>query len=75
MPNLVNCIKVAASTDRYAIIRDPVGWHRVPTLLHHLIAQVLSTLHPSSVLIIQYLDVILFSEAGHGTQISVQFQV
>ena len=58
--SLVNCIRVAASTDRYAIVRVPFGWHEAPGLVQHLIDRVLSSLPPTAVLIIQYLDDILF---------------
>ena len=59
-PDMLNCIRVAAATDRYAFVRVPFGWHQAPGLVQHLIARVLETLPPSSVLIIQYLDDILF---------------
>ena len=59
-PSLVNCIQVAAGSDRYAIVRVPFGWHQAPGLVQHLIDRVLSSLPPSAVLIIRYLDDILF---------------
>ena len=58
-PSLVNCIRVAAGTNRYAIVRVPFGWHQAPGLVQHLIDRVLSSLPPTAVLVIQYLDDIL----------------
>ena len=59
-PSLVNCIRVAAGTDRYAIVRVPFCWHQAPKLAQHLVDRVLSSLAPTAVLIIQHLDEILF---------------
>ena len=48
------------STVWYAIVLVPFGWHQAPGLVQHLIARMLSALRPSSVLIVQYLDDVLF---------------
>ena len=51
---------MAAGSDRYAIVRVPFGWHQAPGLVQHLIDRVPSSLPPTAVLILQYLDDILF---------------
>ena len=59
-PSLVNYIRVTAGRDRYAIVKVPSGWHQAPRLVQHLIDRVLSSLPPTVVLVVQYLDNIFF---------------
>ena len=58
--HLMNSIRVAAGSARYAIIRVPFGWHQAPSLVQHLISRVLNSIDPKSIVIIQFLDDILF---------------
>ena len=53
-------VRVAAAGTTYALVCVPFGWHQAPGLVQHLIAAVLSELPHTQVVIVQYLDDILF---------------
>ena len=57
---IVNRIRVPAGTGPCAIAIVLFGWHQAPGLVGHLIDRVLSSLPPTTVVITQYLDDILF---------------
>ena len=51
---------MAAAGTTYALVRVPFGWHQAPGLVLHLIADVLCGLPDTQMVIVQYLDDILF---------------
>ena len=59
-PQLLNSVRIGAGGDRYCIVRVPFGWHQAPGLVQHLISRVLATVPSDTVVVIQYLDDILF---------------
>ena len=62
-PPLANTIRVAAQGHTYAFLRVPFGWHRAPGLVQALISDLLGDLGRGVVVVVQYLDDILF--VGH----------
>ena len=65
---MARAVRVAAAGTTYALVRVPLGWHQARGLVQHLIAAVLSELRDTQVVIVQYLDDILFCrtrQAGH----------
>ena len=59
-PAMAGAVRVAAAGTTYALVRVAFGWHQAPGLVQHLIAVLLSKLPDTQVVIIQYLDDILF---------------
>ena len=59
-PAMAEAVRVAAAGTTYALVRVPFGWHQAPGLVQHLIAAVLFELANTQVVIVQYLDDILF---------------
>ena len=59
-PAMAGAVRVAAAGTTYALVRVPFGWHQVPGLVLHLIADVLSELPDTQMVIVRYLDNILF---------------
>ena len=57
---MAGAVRVATAGTTYALVRVPFGWHQAPGLVQHLIAAVLSELPDTQVVIVQYLDDILF---------------
>ena len=59
-PPLANTIRVAAQGHTYAFLRVPFGWHQAPGLVQALISDLLRDLGKGGVVVVQYLDDILF---------------
>ena len=59
-PDLAGAIQVAAGNRTYALLRVPFGWHYAPGLVQALIADLLRDLDPDGVVVVQYLDDVLF---------------
>ena len=59
-PAMAGAVRLAAAGTTYAPVRVPSGWHQARGLLQHLIAAMLSELLDTQVIIVQYLDDILF---------------
>ena len=59
-PAMAGAARVAAAGTTCALVRVPFGWHQVPGLVQHFIGAVLSELPGMQVIIVQYLDDILF---------------
>ena len=59
-PDVVGAIWVAAGNCTYALLRVPFGWHQAPGLVQALIADLLRDLDPDGVVVVQYLDDVLF---------------
>ena len=59
-PPMAWAVRVAAAGTTYALVRVSFGWHQAPGLVQHLIVAILSQLRDTQVVIIQYLDDILF---------------
>ena len=57
---MAGAVRVATPGTTYALVRVPFGWHQAPGLVQHLIAAVLSQLSDTQVVIVHYLDDILF---------------
>ena len=57
---MAGAVRVAAVGTTYALVRVPFGWHQAPGLVQHLIGALLSELPNTQVVIVQYLDDILF---------------
>ena len=62
-PPLASTIRVAAQGRTYAFLRVPFGWHQAPGLVQALISDLLGDLGRGGVVVVQYLDDILF--VGH----------
>ena len=62
-PPLTSTIRVAAQGRTYAFLRVPFGWHQAPALVQALISDLLRDLGRGGVVVVQYLDDILF--VGH----------
>ena len=69
-PAMAGAVRVAAAGTTYALVRVPFGWHQAPGLVQHLIAAVLSELPDTQVVIVQYLDDILF--VGRDRQVTTR---
>ena len=61
-PPLANTIRVAQG-HTYAFLRVPFGWHQAPGLVQALISDLLGDLGRGGLVVVQYLDDILF--VGH----------
>ena len=59
-PAMAGAVGVAAAGTTYAFMRVPFGWHQAPGPVPHLIGALLSQLHDTQAVIVQYLDGILF---------------
>ena len=59
-PAMGGAVRVAAASTTYALVRVPFGWHRALGLVQHLIGALLFELLDTQVVIVQYLDDILF---------------
>ena len=69
-PAMAGAVRVAAAGTTYALVRVPFGWHQAPGLVQHPIAAVLSELPDTQVVIVQYLDDILF--VGRDRQVTTR---
>ena len=72
-PAMVGAVRVAGqwpSGTTYALVRVPFSWHQALGLVQHLIAAVLSELPDTQVVIVQYLDDILF--VGRDRQVTTR---
>ena len=67
---MAGTVRVAVAGTTYALFRVPFGWHQAPGLVQHLIAAVLSELPDTQVVIVQYLDDILF--VGRDMQVTTR---
>ena len=71
--HVAGAVRVAGqwpSGTTYALVRVPFSWHQALGLVQHLIAAVLSELPDTQVVIVQYLDDILF--VGRDRQVSTR---
>ena len=59
-PAMARAVCLAAAGTTYALVRVPFAWHQARGLLQHLISAMLSELLDTQVVIVQYLDDILF---------------
>ena len=69
-PAMAGAVCVAVVGTTYALVRVPFGWHQALGLVQHLIAAVLCELPDTQVIIVQYLDDILF--VGRGRQVTTR---
>ena len=57
---MAGAVRVAAAGTTYAVVCVLFGWHQAPGLVQHLIAALVSNLPDAQVVVVQYLDDILF---------------
>ena len=69
-PAMAGAVRVAAAGTKYALVRVPFGWHQALGVVQHLIAAVLSELPDTQVVVVQFLDDILF--VGRDSQVTTR---
>ena len=59
-PQLQRAIHVGVQGTTVAVVRVPFGWHQAPGLVQHLVASAIAKVPVGMVVVVQYLDDILF---------------